>query len=170
MRAACWHALALSARSWRPPEAPAPPSPHTKQLRRAALMPPAEPPMRRLTCLDGRQPPHVGQVGHDAAGGGLGCPTRTCWATLSDLRSRRHDRSAPEVSEDGEWVEWTCAASKMVSGGGEWCAGSEVVLDVFQTVSERQTSNMRSVEGSERAAAHAGITCGGGEEGGTAGQ
>ena len=170
MRAACWHALALSARSWRPPEAPAPPSPHTKQLRRAALMPPAEPPMRRSMCLDGRQLPHAGRVGQDAAGGGLGCPTRTCWATLSDLRSRRHDRSAPEVSEDGEWVEWTCAASKMVSGGGEWCAGSAVVPDVFQTAIERQTSNMRSVEGSERAAAHAGIARGGGEEGGTAGQ
>jgi hypothetical protein len=169
-RAACRHAAAVSARSWRPPEAPAPPSTHAGPLRRAALMPPAEPPMRRSTCLDGRQPPHVGRVGRDAAGGGLGCPTRTCWATLSDLRSRRHDRSAPEVSEDGEWVEWTCAASTMVSGGGEWCVGSVVVPDVFQTASERQTSNMRSVEGSERAAAHAGIARGGGEEGGTAGQ
>ena len=58
----------------------------------------------------------------------------------------------------------------MVSGGGEWCAGSAVVPDVFQTAIERQTSNMRSVEGSERAAAHAGIARGGGEEGGTAEQ
>ena len=133
-------------------------------------MPPSELPMRRSTSLDARQLPHAGRVGRYAAGGGLGCPTRTCWATLSDLRSRRHDRSAPEVSEDGEWVEWTCAASTMVSGGGEWCAGSAVVPDVFQTAIERQTSNMRSVEGSERAAAHAGIARGGGEEGGTAGQ
>ena len=74
MRAACRHAAAVSARSWRPPRAPAPPSGAAGPLHGAALLPPSEPPMRRSTSLDGRQLPHAGRLGQDAAGHGLGLP------------------------------------------------------------------------------------------------
>ena len=57
----------------------------------------------------------------------------------TDLSSSRHDRSAGE--EDWEWVEWTCAASTQVSGGGEWCAGSVVLPDVSKLrASDRQAT------------------------------